>query len=399
MRLELVPENHGVHADIFDSQRWVLVDGRRRIGRSSDCEWRLPQEETSVSPIHCIIERRGDCFILEGCGSSRPTVDGAHLTDGVATIIRDQSVIDLGKFSFRAVITQEISAHRDEVDEASPPGAQPLTISAILSDIVPAGGIAGGPLGPREVTDPLAFIQKPKPGAPSSRNVEIGWSGAPDPQSLTHVLPENWWQETDAENDLGHSLEHSAATRVSVGITRAARPLEPSEPTTNSVVELDRLEPSHVRDATQSARLESLVRQMEQGIGQASSAMQLRDLPVWAPHDVSATWEDALVQRLEAVLARQIRLNAALERMFSESARLFDPLTLEVRADSQRVRFMGWMKEAAYWRFYKSQFEGGTGRVSAADLLRRSHLALEEDRSGEPSITKVSNSQEARTPK
>ncbi|WP_137134539.1 FHA domain-containing protein [Rhizobium sp. FKY42] len=399
MRLELVPENQGVHADAFDYERWVLVDGRRTIGRSSDCEWRLPQEETSVSLVHCIIERRGDRFILEGCGSSRPAVNGALLTDGVATIISDQSVIDLGKFSFRAVISQERSAHRDEADEELPPSAQPLTISAILSDIVPAGGIAGGPLGPREVTDPLAFIQKPKPGTPSSRNVEIGWSGAPDPQSLTHVLPENWWQEGDAENDLGHSLEHSIATRVSVGIARSARPLEPSEPRTTSIGELAGLVPGHVSDANQAARLESLVRQMEQSLRQASSVMQLRDMPVLASHNVSTAREDPLVQRLEAVLAQQARLNAALEHMFSESARLFDPLMVEVRAGSQHSRFMRWMKEAAYWRLYKNQFESGTGRLSAADLLRGSYQALEENSVSEPSISKASHFQEARTPK
>lgn len=399
MRLELVPENQGIHADIFGSERWVLENGRRTIGCSTDCDWSLPQGETSVSLILCIIERRGDRFMLEGCGSSRPAVDGAHLTDGVATIIRDQSVIDLGKFSFRAVISQERRAYRGEADEISSPSAQPLTISAILSDIVPAGGMAAGPLGPREVTDPLAFIQKPKPGAPSSRNVEVGWSGAPNPQSLTHVLPENWWQDGDIENDLGHSLEHSAATRVSVGISQAARPMEPAEPRAASTGELAGLEPGHVRDAARLAGLESLVRQMEQSIEQAFAAMQLRDTPVLAPHDLPAAGDDALMQRLEAVFAQQAQLNAALERMFSESARLFDPRMVEVRACSQRSRFLSWMKEAACWRFYNSQFEIGEGRVSAADLLRRSCLPPEEDSGSETSVSKAINSKEARTPK
>lgn len=394
MRLELIAEKQGGHADAFSSERWVLEQGQRRLGRSCECDWRVSEEETSVSPIHCIIKRRDDRFVLEDRSSGGSAVDGATLMKGAETIIRDQSVIDLGKLTFRAMISRQRSPDRDEADPVPVAGSQALTISAILSDIVPAGDIAAGPLGPREVADPLAFIQKPRPGTPSSRHVEIGWSGPPAPQNPASVLPENWWEESGAEADLGHSLEHSAATRVSVGISRAARPGATLEAGTDAPADLD-ADPA--RDVIPLEQMESLLRQLELGMEQVYSVMQLRAPSSPAAPRLPTEGGDTLALRLEAILTQQAQLNATLERMFSESARLFDPRMVELRAVSWQSRFLGWMKEAAYWRFYRSQFESGNGRVSAADLLRRSYLTAEAQDSARTS--KAGTSKQGKTPK
>lgn len=377
MRLEFHAETKGGSAR---ASRWVLERGRRMVGRSPECDWQLPENERSVSKVHCLIERKGDSFILEDRSSNGSVVDGVWLHDGAAATLRDQSIVALGNLSFRVSILGQQNSGQDDPDAKLSLSSETLTISSILSDIVPAGQMASGVLGPREIEDPFAFIQPPKATAPSSRNVDIGWSGPPEPAQQTMLLPENWWQETEGDTQFGHELEHVPATRVSVNVSRAAASgLVPERPAI-AAPELDAL-PS--ADTSRAVHLEAVLRQLEQAMEQAFATLRLPMQPFEEAQALSEPTWDPLVARLHAVLAQQLQVNASLERMFIESGRLFDPRILEARADAAEKRGFGWLREAAYWRHYAKQFENGSGALSAAELLRKTYLTEEfVDRGG-----------------
>ncbi len=72
-------------------------------------------------------------------------------------------------------------------------------------------------------------------------------------------------------------------------------------------------------------------------------------------------------------------MNEALERMFKESGRLFDPRLLEARTDGQsKLPFLA-LRDAGYWRHYRRQFEKDGRALSAADLLRKTYLTEEAE--------------------
>lgn len=388
MHLELILEAPRQHHD-GSASSWTLERGRKTLGRGADCDWQIKPADTSIAAVHCLIERQGDRFILENCSPHGASVEGAWLHDGQTAVLRDQSIVVIGNYTYRAAIHRERSEYHDDPRQNLALSSEPLTISSILSDVVPAGRIASGPLGPRELDDPLAFIQNPKPGAPSSRNVEIGWNGAPDPKKPSKLLPDNWWEEGEPETGLGHVLEHSAATRVSVGISRSVRQDEPAQSSTgitpNAVEPL--FEPQLA--ANPSPRLDALVRQLEQALDQSFSTLKLSEHDGMVGLSFSDNHARELAGRLEAILSKQMRVNEALETLFSESARLFDPSIVEVRADAKQRPGFAFLQQATYWRFYSQQFEQGGKKLSTADLLRSSYLTSASDETGgEPSASK-----------
>ncbi|MFD1745005.1 FHA domain-containing protein [Rhizobium helianthi] len=382
MHLELVLE--APVSGIPDHARaaWVMERGRRSLGRASDCDLSMPFAGDSVSPIHCVIERQDNRFVLQNRSPQGASVDGQWLHEGETAIIRDQSLIDLGNLTYRAFIRRDQAGYQSDPRSNLSLSSEQLTISAILSDVVPAGQMASGPLGPREVEDPLAFIKKPKPGTPTSRNVEIGWSGPPDPQSDAKLLPDNWWEEEGADTQLGHSLEHGLATRVSVGIGRAGSQGERAERAKAVRFDVPEGDAQPVDGVAMIAQLDGLVRQLQQAVEQSYAAMKLPEPKVSAePFDGIA--DDGVIGRLESILARQLRLNEAIEGLFSESARFFDPRLVEVRAEASLKPRFGWLRQATYWRYYSSQFDRGGQKLSTADVLRRAYLEPElEDRAG-----------------
>lgn len=376
MQLELKAESTGI---VPRSSRWALERGRRTIGRSPECDWQLPEDERSVSKVHCLIERKGDSYILEDRSSNGSVVDGVWLHDGATAPLRDDSRIALGKLSFRVSIHGEQGARQADPDEKLALSSETLTISSILSDIVPAGQMASGVLGPREADDPFAFIQPPKVSASSSRNVDIGWNGPPQPEKHGKLLPENWWEEAEDDTSFGHALEHAPATRVAVHVSRAGVDLGATEPQGGNPVPEPESEAVPIAEALEASQYEVLLRQLEQAMEQASATLQLPAQTHIDDQPFVETTGDPMLRRLQAILAQQVRVNEALERMFSGSSRLFDPRILEARSETQEKLGFAWLKEASYWRYYRAQFEHGGRALSVADLLRKTYLTQQSD--------------------
>lgn len=376
MRLELQPEASSASSR---AGRWVLERGRRTVGRSPECDWQLPEDERSVSKLHCLIERQGDRFILFDRSSNGSKVDGMWLRDGASAPLTDEGVVKLGNLSFRVLILGQKAVQQEDPDGKLTLSSESLTISSILSDIVPAGQMASGVMGPRETDEPFAFVQPQKSNASSSRNVTIGWSGPPEPEKQGKLLPDNWWEETEADNQFGHALEHTAAPRVSVSLSRAGSPngspqME-SDPQTIEP-ETDRLP---ARNSALPSGFEARLKRLEQAMEQTLATLEM---PVALPFDSNPFLNpagDPLTDRLSVLIAQQLRMNEALERMFKESGRLFDPRLLEARTDGQsKLPFLA-LRDAGYWRHYRRQFEKDGRALSAADLLRKTYLTEEAE--------------------
>ncbi|SIQ49105.1 FHA domain protein [Rhizobium sp. RU35A] len=370
MRLELVLQNPTSAVPVH---RWQLERGRRTVGRSPDCDWQLPDEDRCVSKVHCVIERRGDSFVLVDRSSNGSQLDGLWLQDGASAPLRDGSMLGIGNLSFRVSILGERVAPQEDPDDSLSLSPETPTISSILSDIVPAGQMASGVLVAPERDDPFAFIQSPKSAAASSRNVEIGWDGPPEPDRHAKVLPENWWEETEPDMPLGHVLEHSAATRVSIGVSRASevggrrddvRIVQAMEPD---------FEPLPGADASRSHEVELLLKPLEQALEQTLATLQISGAVPDANAPGASPGQGRLSSRLRALLSMQLRVNEAIETMFSECGRLFDPRLIAARADAEAGRGFSWSREAIYWRFYSRQFDTAACALSAADLLRKTY--------------------------
>ncbi|MCJ8510230.1 FHA domain-containing protein [Rhizobium lemnae] len=379
MRLELIPQTSNPSSL---PHRWIMERGRRKIGRSIDCDWQLPENERSVSNIHCLIERESDSFVLLDRSSNGSQVDGVWLHDGAKAELHDASVIALGTFSFTVTIQGESKARQEDPDSRLALSPESLTVSSILSDIVPAGHMADGVLGPRELEDPFAFIQQPKSDASSSRNVSIGWPGPPRHDLHGKLLPDNWWEDPETDNRIAHALEHSPATRVSVSVNRIGNSGSMTGNPTQGELSTSELSNSFATDFANIAQLTSQLKQLEVAMEQAFGTLQI---PLARPLSREPACEDegALNVRLEKLLACQLRLNAALEHLFEKSGHLFDPRLLEARIDVQAGRTFAAFRNASYWRHYRRQFEADGRVVSAADLLRATYLTGEqEERAG-----------------
>ncbi|MGH6862519.1 MAG: FHA domain-containing protein, partial [Phyllobacterium sp.] len=229
MRLEL-RQVQGTGTPGGAAQRWYFERGRRTLGRSSDCDWQIPDTTRSVSKLHCTIERDRDGFLLRDESANGTLVDGILVLEGETARLSDKSRLECGGFAFSVTIAGEKDRDVDDPAASLAISDESLTISAILADIAPSGQAANGIMGRRDGGDWADDRLSPDPEhksepVPSSRNVEIGWSGPPEMAGMQPILPNDW----NDNSDYGTRLEHAAAPRVAMPAARSRKQSDVSD--------------------------------------------------------------------------------------------------------------------------------------------------------------------------
>ncbi len=383
MRLEL-KQIGGNASSSGAPAKWYLERGRRTLGRSADCDWQLPEDQRSVSKLHCIIERDRDGFVLLDKSANGSRVNGVTVHEGETARLGDRSRLELGGLAFAVSISGERAHDVEDPDAGIALSDEPLTISAILADISSGGGSASGILGEREgdawsmrATDAPTGGTRGRQGAPSSRNVEIGWDGPPQVETATKLLPDDW--HLDGSSDFGDHLEHGSATRVAVPIARV-RPAAAAE----DVGAEDFTPPEAVQEieATEFTQLtvgsinmlvdtmEAMLARMEEALDGAYQVFDVEQPGIEpAPDRSGQSREDFVASRAEALLIRQQRLTDALDKLMREASRLMEPRILEARVDASG-RKLPWTRSRDYWRAYRMQFEKDGSTLSVRDIFR-----------------------------
>ncbi|CDZ32509.1 Putative type VI secretion system protein TagH [Neorhizobium galegae bv. officinalis] len=355
------------------ARKWYFERGRRTLGRAPDCDWRLPEDQRSVSKFHCTIERDRDGFLLHDQSANGSKVDGLIVHEGESARLADQSMVEVGNLAFKVRISGERDEDLEDPDAELLLSDEPLTISAILADIAPGGRTAGGILGERVAEDWSIPVATEKEGSGPSRNVEIGWNGPPEIRSATNFLPDDW--DADEGSDYGSRLEHGSATHVSAPALRV-RPVETLETVNDNtpppeplIDDFPRL--SIGRTGELAERLEPLLGQLDEAMENAFAIFDMEPPQTTSEPDFfGRSREEALVIRAEALIDRQMRLSAALEELVREAGRQMEPRVLEARIDagSRGLRFGSRGRD--YWQAYKAQFEKNGRTQSIREVFR-----------------------------
>ncbi|GHC69532.1 FHA domain-containing protein [Limoniibacter endophyticus] len=352
MRLEL---RQTAGPALAGTARFSMQRGRVTMGRAYDCNWMVEDETRTISKQHCRIERDRDGYILFDMSANGTRVDGELLLEGQSRRLNDGSQVQLGAYAFEAAINGANEHDRDEAREDVAPSGETLTISAILSDVSP-GGSTTGILAPG--SDDWALpVAQPIRGTPSSRNVDIGWSGPPQTDG-SGFLPDDW----NRDLDMGNRLEHASAMHVSVPITRskpkAAEKAATADKAFNAIFEE---QPKEVapRAPADDQTLPSLLLRQETVLARLSSDLGLRFEPAMTGQVSDRMTRIAVVQE---EIARRI------EEMMALSNKMLEPRVIEARVDA-RKRLLPWQRNGAYWAEYKEQFERHGQAASVHETL------------------------------
>jgi type VI secretion system protein ImpI len=406
MRLELKQIQGPVRETA--SERWFLERGRRTLGRSIDCDWQVADTARTVSKLHCTILRDRDGFLLRDESANGTRVDGVLVLEGETARLSNDTRLEFGGFIFSVAVSGERDRDIADPDAGLSLSDENLTISAILADISPGGQTGSGILGGRAPDDWLPPAAEPvatgaarrKDAAPSSRNVEIGWSGPPETSAMTPVLPNDW----NATSDYGNHLEHASATYVSVPMVRNRKRAEDSEaetPVTKADARAELFaEPAReettkdetTKDETTKdettwtgavaevatpallPRLEALLRQCEETSGESFAAFEIEaETLTETPNLFGASREEAIMLRLQALLVRQRVLNTALEGLIQDASHVMEPRIVEARVDGEFPRLL-WRSNRNYWLAYRRHFVSEGRNLSIREFFRRAML-------------------------
>jgi type VI secretion system protein ImpI len=375
MRLELrqisgPPENGA-------TQRWSFERGRRTLGRSNDCDWQIADVSRSVSKLHCTIEQDREGYLLRDESANGSKVDGVTILEGETARLSDKSRIECGNFTFSVAISGEKDLDIDDPDADLRLSDEHMTISSILSDVSSGGRTATGIMGSRSEGEWPEQVRTPRRGAdaaPSSRNVEIGWSGPPETDLMKPLLPNDW----DADFDYGNQLEHSVATHVSIPVAKSkkAKPAPDVKPEKSKSDVVEQVVPVPVAPQGRDIlpRLEALLGQIEEASATPFSAFEI-DVDAFAdttePFGLSR--EETVEARLRAVLSRQMQLNTAIEGVLKHATRTMEPRLIEAQVDAQ-PRKLPWRSDRSYWQAYREQFEDEGRNLSIREVFRKAML-------------------------
>ncbi len=405
MRLELKPVSGSEELLVRD---WLLERGSRSLGRSAQCDWRLPATAKAVSKRHCTITRTNGGFTLRDESSNGTVVDGRLVHQGETVDLNDKSRIEFGGFAFSVAVrgTPEIAV--EDPDRGLRLADDIPSVSAILADVAPGGSIAGSVLGERHdgTSDwpPAGVTAGPR------REIDPGWSGPPDPGQLAPILPDNW----HLDSDFISNREHMAATRTAAPVRglsgRRDRPEEsapesapragiadaPPVPELRSEPETAvpmGLAPAPTPAADQGydhlanredPRLDALIRADLAWIEALQDLFALPPSPVRAPVHAS----DGVDARIAELRARQEALLATLRKMLERATKTLDPRMIEARRDNAPasraaglLQALPVLSERDCWRAYKALFERDGRAIGLPDMLAR--LAGEEDEPSE----------------
>ncbi|WP_457312786.1 type VI secretion system-associated FHA domain protein TagH [Sphingomonas sp. UYAg733] len=91
------------------------------IGRSSTCDWSLPDPRNHISSRHCEVSFDGQHYILTDLSTNGTFVNGAGERMGAPRRIDDCDVLQIGQYEIRAGLSGRAGLREDD----APPAAQP----------------------------------------------------------------------------------------------------------------------------------------------------------------------------------------------------------------------------------------------------------------------------------
>lgn len=355
--------------------KWFFERGRRTLGRSPDCDWQLSDPNRLISKIHCAIERDRQGFLLRDQSANGTRVDGAMVLEGETKRLADQSRIEIGGLVFTALVTGEADSEIGDPETGLSLSDETLTISSILADVAPGGRTANGILGSRigdDLSPGPSDWGRTDAAAKSIRDVEIGWSGPPETSGISPVLPNDW----NADFDYGSQLEHGAATRVSVPVSRSRNTVE-VDGGAKTIVAANDIDfadeppadhPTPESNQHLAGRLEALIDGLEQTL---ADGLSIFDVEIPDDDDtgrLSGGREEQLVARLNLLLSRQMSFNGALAALLNQASQTLEPRMIEARVDAAS-RKLPWPGNRGYWQAYRAQFEKDGRSLSIRDVF------------------------------
>lgn len=364
-------------------QRWYFERGRRTLGRSSDCDWQIPDTTRSVSKLHCTIERDREGFLLRDESANGTIVDGVVVLEGETARLSGDSRLECGGFAFSVIISGEKDRDVEDPDARLTLSDESLTISAILSDIAPSGQTAAGIMGGRHAIgngkdEPLSpgWSRTGEP-VPSSRNVEIGWNGPPETAGIQPILPSDW----NENFDYGNRLEHAAAPQVSMPATKSRKPAEAVKISSSNAPVLVSDNPQEARSAALEGSVQDLLTRIQSLLDQCDEASRAcfaildiePGMPVDAPDFPGAIQEEIVIGRIEAMLARQSILNTALDGLLRQASHAMEPRIIQARIDAEPRR-LPWRTDRSYWQAYRQQFDNNGTDIPVRTFFRKAML-------------------------
>jgi type VI secretion system protein ImpI len=122
------------------------------------------------------------------------------------------------------------------------------------------------------------------------------------------------------------------------------------------------------------SRLEGLLNQYEEVTGDLLANFEIDAEALKETPDLfGIDREDALVARLETMLARQILFNNGLEGMLREASYAMEPRIVEARVDAE-PRKLPWRNDRTYWQAYRQHFEKDGTSLSVRAFFRKAIL-------------------------
>lgn len=381
LRLELKPVQH---TENMGPLPWYLEDGRRTVGRSSECDWQIPDPQCLVSKLHCLIEADHDGFVLHDKSANGSLVNGVLVGEGDSARLSHGAVIELSSFAFTVSLTGERDPELADPDASLVLSDELMDISPVLADVVPRGprthGLQGcGDALQEHVSD--ANAGHGNNGKPSlSSSLEIGWSGPPE-VTKEAVLPDNW----NMHSDLLSRFEHAPATRSPIVLAPDLKtelaPLEVPETASPTATTLHPLHPDEPwQDASPATgpdsataflqQLEGLAECFEKACSDFFATFDLETPRALPSSDLLGLPPDkAVTARLESTLSMLLALRTAVCNVIDEMSRTIEPWSVKARVDAMSGRAL-WRSERTYWQAFKTHFEKDGKRLSLRDLIR-----------------------------
>jgi type VI secretion system protein ImpI len=386
-------------------RHWTLERGRRKLGRSDNCDWQLEDPSCFISKLHCTIERDRSGFLLRDESANGTRVDGRNVLEGETARLADGTRIELGDHTFSVSISGEPEHDMEDPDPNLRLSDEPVTISAILADVAPGGRTAGGILGGRDSGEWPPIRQHGT--GPSSRNADIGWNGPPQPSAHGSLLPDDW--NEDNNTDLGNQLEHGSATHLSVPVftsQAAGKEEAPRQSQAQPESETGPADPVTLRTAappdppvtapTSSqpgvsadlARVDAILGELEAALDDLFGLLELpSENGASGNDDMFPGHEAGAALRLAAVLERQLRFNSAFQGLLSDLSQAIEPRIVEARIDAE-PRKLPWRTDRSYWQAYRTNFHDGENDLGLRDLMKKmmlKRLMLAEDKPADSS--------------
>ncbi|WP_320194595.1 FHA domain-containing protein [Agrobacterium rosae] len=380
---------------------WSFEQGRRVIGRSTDCDWQVNDDARRVSKQHCTLSCDREGFSITDQSANGTQVDGRLLLEGETVRLQNGSQIGIGGQTFDVIISGEAELEYGDPESSLRVSDEHMTISAILADIAPNGRSARGVIAGGASNDDWPDTAPNLTGKKTksiSRNVEVGWNAPPSTAGVGTVLP-NDWNEEPVESS---KHEHTDAMNIPVLVSRPKKkvPVEDFDAVfMGGDDEETEIEPTAAAVPVTSDPIDDLLVQMEKESAECLSILDIDQTAIGVE-----THETSSRARLEGLIRQQRLLASSLEILIRTCTQKLEPRLIEAKADAQndwrdKIAHKEWralIQRTDYWSTFKKNFEEDGRQMPVREFLQRAARGeAAPDEALQPNTKGVSRQNEA----